>query len=100
MDAAGALRMMLRRNDVELDLETRPRFTIIKPGFPLASGCKILCEHSRENRGSVETMLTGIAHVNLTVPAGTLHQAEAFYGDTLGMQSVPVPALQKNTLRW
>ncbi|GAB7346965.1 hypothetical protein MBLNU459_g2018t1 [Dothideomycetes sp. NU459] len=45
-------------------------------------------------------MLTGIAHVNLTVPAGTLDQAEEFYGKTLGMQRVPVPALQKDTLAW
>lgn len=45
-------------------------------------------------------MLTGIAHVNLTVPAGTLDQAEAFYGETLGMHRVPVPALQRESLAW
>lgn len=45
-------------------------------------------------------MLTGIAHVNLTVPPGTLDDADAFYGKTLGMHRVPVPALQKDTLAW
>lgn len=45
-------------------------------------------------------MLTGIAHVNLTVPEGTLDLAEEFYGKTLGMERVAVPALQKNTLAW
>jgi hypothetical protein len=45
-------------------------------------------------------MITGIAHVNLTVPPGTLHLAEAFYGQTLGLQRVPVPVLQMDTLAW
>jgi catechol 2,3-dioxygenase-like lactoylglutathione lyase family enzyme len=40
-------------------------------------------------------MLTGITHVNLTVPSNTLDEAEEFYSKTLGMQRVPVPALQK-----
>jgi catechol 2,3-dioxygenase-like lactoylglutathione lyase family enzyme len=43
-------------------------------------------------------MLTGIAHVNLTVPTDTLDEAEAFYSNTLGMQRVPVPVLQKVSL--
>jgi catechol 2,3-dioxygenase-like lactoylglutathione lyase family enzyme len=45
-------------------------------------------------------MITGIAHVNLTVPPGTLEQAAAFYGTTLGFHQVPVPVLQKETLAW
>lgn len=45
-------------------------------------------------------MITGIAHVNLTVPAGTFSQAEAFYAGTLGMKRVPVPVLQRDTLAW
>lgn len=45
-------------------------------------------------------MITGIAHVNLTVPPGTLEQAAAFYGTTLGFTRVAVPALQKDTLAW
>lgn len=45
-------------------------------------------------------MITGIAHVNLTVPPGTLDQAAAFYGDTLGLTRVPVPVLQKDRLAW
>jgi len=44
--------------------------------------------------------ITGIAHVNLTVPPGTLDQAAAFYADTLGFTRVPVPVLQKETLAW
>ena len=45
-------------------------------------------------------MITGIAHVNLTVPPGTLDLAEEFYAGTLGFHSVPVPQLQKNSLAW
>jgi 4-hydroxyphenylpyruvate dioxygenase-like putative hemolysin len=44
--------------------------------------------------------ITGIAHVNLTVPPGTLDQAAEFYGSTLGFTRVPVPVLQKETLAW
>ena len=45
-------------------------------------------------------MITGIAHINLTVPPGTLPQAASFYCNTLGFTSVPVPVLQKETLAW
>ncbi|KAG0647784.1 hypothetical protein D0Z07_6877 [Hyphodiscus hymeniophilus] len=45
-------------------------------------------------------MITGIAHVNLLVPRGTLSQATSFYGQTLGFTPVPVPVLQKETLAW
>ena len=45
-------------------------------------------------------LISGIAHVNLTVPAGTLDEANAFYGDTLGLTARPVPQLQKGTLAW
>lgn len=44
--------------------------------------------------------ITGIAHVNLTVPPGTLDQAAAFYEGTLGFTRIPVPVLQKETLAW
>lgn len=52
--------------------------------------------HSSESN----SMISGLAHVNLTVPAGTLDQANAFYGDTLGLTARPVPQLQKGTLAW
>ncbi|KAL2826433.1 hypothetical protein BDW59DRAFT_160953 [Aspergillus cavernicola] len=45
-------------------------------------------------------MITGLAHINLLVPEGTLDQAEAFYGETLALTSAPVPQLQKGTLLW
>ena len=45
-------------------------------------------------------MITGIAHVNLTVPPGTLDQAAEFYAGTLGFMRVPVPVLQKDSLAW
>jgi hypothetical protein len=45
-------------------------------------------------------MITGLAHVNLTVPSGTLEQANEFYGETLGLNPTPVPELQKGTLAW
>ncbi|KAA8646465.1 putative glyoxalase family protein [Aspergillus tanneri] len=45
-------------------------------------------------------MITGISHINLLVPEGTLDQARRFYCDTLGLTSVPVPSLQKHTTAW
>ncbi|KUJ10173.1 uncharacterized protein LY89DRAFT_740564 [Mollisia scopiformis] len=45
-------------------------------------------------------LITGIAHVNLTVPPGTLEQAASFYEGTLGLTRAPVPALQKDSLAW
>lgn len=45
-------------------------------------------------------LISGISHVNLLVPAGTLDQARAFYGKTLGFENVPVPVLQRDTLAW
>jgi len=44
--------------------------------------------------------ITGIAHVNITVPAGTLEEAAAFYAGTLGFTRIAVPVLQKDTLAW
>jgi hypothetical protein len=45
-------------------------------------------------------MISGIAHINLPIPQGTLEQAEEFYGTTLGLTSSPVPELQKGTILW
>jgi catechol-2,3-dioxygenase len=45
-------------------------------------------------------MITRIAHINLTVPEGSLHLAEEFYRDTLGLRKVPVPMTQENSLAW
>jgi len=45
-------------------------------------------------------MITGIAHVNLTVPPGTLEPAAAFYSGVLGFTRVAVPVLQKDELAW
>ncbi|KAJ5473496.1 hypothetical protein N7475_003062 [Penicillium sp. IBT 31633x] len=45
-------------------------------------------------------MISGIAHINLPIPQGTLAQAEEFYGTTLGLTSSPVPELQKGTILW
>lgn len=44
--------------------------------------------------------ITGIAHVNITVPPGTLEEAAVFYGSTLGFTRITVPVLQKDTLAW
>lgn len=46
------------------------------------------------------SFITGIAHVNLTVPPGTLDQAAEFYGGTLGLTQAPVPEAQKHRLAW
>ena len=45
-------------------------------------------------------LISGLAHVNLLVPPGTLDQANAFYGETLGLKARPVPQLQKGSLAW
>ncbi|OAA66981.1 glyoxalase family protein [Niveomyces insectorum RCEF 264] len=45
-------------------------------------------------------LINGIAHVNLVVPKDTLDAARAFYSDTLGFVSAPVPVLQRSTLAW
>ncbi|KZT59598.1 putative glyoxalase family protein [Calocera cornea HHB12733] len=42
----------------------------------------------------------GYAHVNLTVPAGTLPIANEFYEGVLNFRVIPVPSLQKDTLAW
>lgn len=52
--------------------------------------------HSSESTN----LISGLAHVNLTVPSGTLDRANAFYSDTLGLKARPVPQLQKGTLAW
>ncbi|EXJ61606.1 hypothetical protein A1O7_02034 [Cladophialophora yegresii CBS 114405] len=55
--------------------------------------------------GSLDTsppnsLITGIAHINLTVPDDTLHLATEFYGTTLGLSPRAVPHLQKGQLAW
>lgn len=45
-------------------------------------------------------MITGIAHVNLTVTPGTLEHAQEFYGETLGLSSAAVPELQVGSILW
>lgn len=47
-----------------------------------------------------QIMITGISHVNLTVPKGRLEHAAEFYEGTLGFTRVPVPVLQKDSLAW
>lgn len=44
--------------------------------------------------------ITGLAHINLTVPAGTLPQAVEFYSGTLGLKPRQVPHLQRESLAW
>lgn len=44
--------------------------------------------------------IAGLAHVNILIPAGTLDQANTFYGDTLGLKARPVPELQRGSLAW
>jgi hypothetical protein len=41
-----------------------------------------------------------LQHVNLCVPEGTLHLAEEFYGGVIGFGTDPVPAAQRDVLRW
>ncbi len=39
------------------------------------------------NGHASEPLISGLAHVNLTIPRGTLDQAFDFYGNTLGLTS-------------
>jgi catechol 2,3-dioxygenase-like lactoylglutathione lyase family enzyme len=45
-------------------------------------------------------MISGIHHINLTVPPSTLSLAHTFYATTLGLTPIPVPHLQRDTLLW
>ncbi|KAK1830422.1 hypothetical protein QBC39DRAFT_112388 [Podospora conica] len=45
-------------------------------------------------------MITGLHHVNILVPPGTLPLAHAFYGTTLLLTPVPVPSAQTASLAW
>ncbi|KAK4445108.1 hypothetical protein QBC34DRAFT_413928 [Podospora aff. communis PSN243] len=45
-------------------------------------------------------MITGLHHVNILVPQGTLPAANAFYGTTLGLNPRAVPQLQADRLAW
>ncbi|WWD19472.1 hypothetical protein CI109_103932 [Kwoniella shandongensis] len=46
------------------------------------------------------SFISSIAHINLTVPEGSLHLADAFYRDTLGLEKTEVPKAQQGTLAW
>lgn len=45
-------------------------------------------------------MITGLSHINLLVPPGTLPLATAFYSKTLGLKPRPVPAHRVHDLAW
>jgi hypothetical protein len=47
-----------------------------------------------------EPLITGLAHVNITIPTGTLPLAKHFYSNILGLTSVPVPQAQTADLAW
>jgi len=49
---------------------------------------------------SIAKMITGLHHINLVVPPGTLHLAHEFYSGTLGLTPRVVPQLQRETLAW
>lgn len=47
-----------------------------------------------------EPLITGLHHINLTIPHGALPLANSFYAGTLGLTSRPVPAAQTHELAW
>jgi catechol 2,3-dioxygenase-like lactoylglutathione lyase family enzyme len=47
-----------------------------------------------------ESLILSIAHVNLSVPPGTLDQAKTFYTSTLGFTARPVPPAQVESVAW
>lgn len=52
------------------------------------------------NGTSEEPLITGLHHINLTIPHGTLHLATSFYATTLGLAPRAVPAAQAHELAW
>jgi catechol 2,3-dioxygenase-like lactoylglutathione lyase family enzyme len=46
------------------------------------------------------TMITGLHHINIVVPANTLNLAHDFYSTTLGLTPRAVPLLQRDSLAW
>ncbi|KAF2826574.1 hypothetical protein CC86DRAFT_406830 [Ophiobolus disseminans] len=48
----------------------------------------------------MSAIITGLHHINLVVPPGTLPLARDFYGATLGLTPRAVPHLQRDTLAW
>ena len=49
---------------------------------------------------SPKPLITGLAHINILVPAETLPLARAFYGETLGLTPRDVPSHRKHDLAW
>ncbi|ORY63043.1 uncharacterized protein BCR38DRAFT_219934 [Pseudomassariella vexata] len=45
-------------------------------------------------------LITGLAHINLTIPLSTLPHAHSFYGLTLGLTPLKVPVVQTHELAW
>ncbi|KAK4192325.1 hypothetical protein QBC35DRAFT_484929 [Podospora australis] len=45
-------------------------------------------------------MISGLHHVNIIVPPDTLPEANAFYGNTLGLTPRAVPSAQEGRLAW
>ena len=48
---------------------------------------KPICKMNGANGHPSEPLIAGLAHVNLTIPRGTIDQAFDFYGNTLGLIS-------------
>ncbi|KAL1863861.1 hypothetical protein Daus18300_008010 [Diaporthe australafricana] len=55
---------------------------------------------SGASQADSQPLITGLHHINLTVPHGTLDQAKSFYSATLGLTARPVPAAQTHELAW
>jgi len=46
-------------------------------------------------------LITGLAHINLNVPdEAALKACPEFWSAVMGMREIPVPAQQKDTLKW
>lgn len=55
---------------------------------------------SPPNGASTGSLITGLHHINITIPDGTLGLANSFYVETLGLTSRPVPAAQVHEIAW
>lgn len=56
--------------------------------------------HHHSEDPSPGPLITGLHHINITVPDHTLPLAKAFYADTLGLTPRPVPVAQAQKLLW
>lgn len=81
-----------RRYNLSAATSPRPRFTSYNNMAVPQSSSAAAAEPS--------PLITGLHHINITIPDNTLGLAKSFYSETLGLTLRPVPAAQVHELVW